>query len=396
VDITWKKEVMKSEKKTFTIKLLVLLIGLIMISLVFTINKLLINNLRNEVNQQVELLAKSYSEAINSKNEEDIRFVMDILLPSLNFPIIITSNNEISSIMNLDIDFKLENKNEYDEIWKIVERMDANFDSIDLNWNGIKWGEIHFSDPKLINQLKWMPYIEILCVILFLFVFFWAFRIIMLSERNLIYVGMAKETAHQLGTPISSLMGWLKLLNDNKEDKSSILQSMDEDIIRLKDISERFSKIGSHPQLVTIEIFNLLSSIVNYMEMRLPRNSNISLELKGKQNIEIQGDKILLIWAIENLLKNAVDALMGGKGYIEIDVKDIDNETLIIISDTGRGINRKYWKNIFNPGYSTKTRGWGLGLSLTLRIIKEIHGGKIYLHSSMPGKTIFHIILKNK
>ena len=142
-------------------------------------------------------------------------------------------------------------------------------------------------------------------------------------------------------------MGWLKLLNDNKEDKSSILKSMDEDIIRLKGISERFSKIGSNPQLIIIKIFNLISNIISYMEARLPKKTNILLELKGDKNIEIKGDKILLIWAIENLLKNAVDALIDGKGNIKIDIKDIDNQTLIIISDTGRGINRKYWKNIF-------------------------------------------------
>ena len=222
---------MKSERKTFTMKLMVLIIGLIIILLVFSINKLLINQLRNEVHQQVELLAKSYSEAINSNNEEDIRFVMDILLPSLNFPIIITSNNEISSIMNLDVNFELENKSFHNDLWKVVERMDSNFEPFDLNWNGVKWGEIHFSDPKLITQLKWMPYIETLCGILFIFVFFWAFKIIMQSERNLIYVGMAKETAHQLGTPISSLMGWLEWLKKEPNNQDKIINDISIDFL---------------------------------------------------------------------------------------------------------------------------------------------------------------------
>ena len=236
---------MHPEKKTFTIKLTVLIIGMIIVLLVFGINKLFINNLRNEVHKQVELLAKSYSDAINSNNEEDIRFVMDILLPSLNFPIIITSNDEISSVMNIDINYDDGKINLNDEIREIIKKMDSNFKPLDLYWNKVKWGEIHFSDPKLINQLQWMPYIEIGCGILFIFVFIWAFKIIGQSERNLIYVGMAKETAHQLGTPISSLMGWLKLLHEGEADKLSILSSMDEEIIRLKDVSERFSKIGS-------------------------------------------------------------------------------------------------------------------------------------------------------
>ena len=148
-------------------------------------------------------------------NEEDIRFVMDILLPSLNFPIIITSNDEISSVMNLDIHYEDGKIDLNDEIREIINKMDSNFQPLDLYWNEVKWGEIHFSDPKLINQLQWMPYIEIGCVILFVFVFIWAFKIIGQSERNLIYVGMAKETAHQLGTPISSLMGWVELLKEN-------------------------------------------------------------------------------------------------------------------------------------------------------------------------------------
>ena len=387
---------MHPEKKTFTIKLTVLIIGMIIVLLVFGINKLFINNLRNEVHKQVELLAKSYSDAINSNNEEDIRFVMDILLPSLNFPIIITSNDEISSVMNLDINYEDGKNNLNDEIREIINIMDSNFKPLDLYWNDVKWGEIHFSDPKLINQLQWMPYIEIGCGILFIFVFIWAFKIIGQSERNLIYVGMAKETAHQLGTPISSLMGWLKLLYEGEADKTSILNSMDEEIIRLKDISERFSKIGSIPQLKTINISGLIFNIISYMNARLPKKSNIILELKGDENIKINGDEVLLTWAIENLLKNSVDALVDGNGKITVNIQNNKKDVLIIVYDNGRGINRKDWNKIFHPGYSTKKRGWGLGLSLTSRIIEEIHSGKIYLLKSRPGETIFKILFKHK
>ena len=387
---------MHPEKKTFTIKLTVLIIGMIMILIVFGINKLFINKLRNEVHKQVELLAKSYSDAINSNNEEDIRFVMDILLPSLNFPIIITSNNEISSVMNLDISYD-DGKIDLDHnIRTIINKMDSNFKPLNLYWNEVKWGEIHFSDPKLINQLQWMPYIEIGCGIIFIFVFLWAAKIIGQSERNLIYVGMAKETAHQLGTPISSLMGWLKLLYEGETEKSSILNSMDEEVIRLKDISERFSKIGSTPKLKIINISDLISNIISYMKVRLPKKSNIILELIGDGNIKIKGDEVLLTWAIENLLKNSVDALVDGNGKIIVNIQNNKKEVLIIVCDNGRGINRKDWNKIFHPGYSTKKRGWGLGLSLTSRIIEEIHSGKIYLLKSRDDETIFHILFKHK
>mgnify|MGYP001965979834 CR=1 FL=1 len=387
---------MHPEKKTFTIKLTVLIIGMIMILIVFGINKLFINKLRNEVHKQVELLAKSYSDAINSNNEEDIRFVMDILLPSLNFPIIITSNNEISSVMNLDISYD-DGKIDLDHnIRTIINKMDSNFKPLNLYWNEVKWGEIHFSDPKLINQLQWMPYIEIGCGIIFIFVVLWAAKIIGQSERNLIYVGMAKETAHQLGTPISSLMGWLKLLYEGETEKSSILNSMDEEVIRLKDISERFSKIGSTPKLKIINISDLISNIISYMKVRLPKKSNIILELIGDGNIKIKGDEVLLTWAIENLLKNSVDALVDGNGKIIVNIQNNKKEVLIIVCDNGRGINRKDWNKIFHPGYSTKKRGWGLGLSLTSRIIEEIHSGKIYLLKSRDDETIFHILFKHK
>ena len=293
--------------------------------------------------------------------------------------------------MNVKIDTKLVKEDYYTALWRIVKKMDSNFKPFDLNWNGVKWGEIHFSDPKLITRLKWMPYIETLSGILFIFVVFWAFRIIRQSDRNSIYVGMAKETAHQLGTPISSLMGWVKLLNDDNNERLPILKSMDKDLARLKDISQRFYKIGSNPKLKSVNIYYLINDIIQYMRLRLPQKSKISLELSGDHNSEIKGDKILLIWAIENLIKNSVDAILDLEGEIKIDIKNNKNKIFIYISDTGKGILRKNWKKIFDPGYSTKKRGWGLGLSLATRIISEIHNGEIYLYNSKPRKTIFHI-----
>ena len=384
---------MQANRKTFNLKLSLFAFAIICITMVFWINRIMINQLRDDARQQVEYLAKSYTEAINSENEDDIRFIMDILLPSLNFPIIITSKNEISAVMNLDDLNELESV-EYDKYaWKIISKMDKTFQPLDLKWDGIKWGEIHFSDPQVVSQLRWIPYIEIGFGIIFIIFSLWGFQLIRKGEKNMIYVGMAKETAHQLGTPVSSLLGWIKLLRDRKSDRITILNSMDEDVLRLSEISERFSKIGSHPRLVLINLYELILESKNYMQSRLSSNSKINLIIKGLKEGTILGDWILLRWAFENLLKNSIDAIGGEKGTITIVIEKEQKHSFVYIIDTGKGILRKNWKNIFRPGFSSKKRGWGLGLSLTMRILKEIHGGDIKVIKSQFGETIFKIKL---
>ena len=382
--------------KASNIKLILFLLAMISIITVFVLNKSMIDQLRNDARKQVEYLANSYTEAINSDNEEDIRFVMDILLPSLNFPIIITSNDEVSSVMNLNILSKPGTLEYNTEIWHIIREMDTIFQPLDLEWNGIKWGKIHFLAPDIVEQLRWMPYLEISFGIVFVIISLWGFQLIRNSEKNLIYSGMAKETAHQLGTPISSLIGWTNLLREKKSNISSIISSMDDDIIRLSDISERFSKIGSIPKLKTIDLYKLLLESVEYMNKRLPQKKEIDLDIIGKKDIKIKGDWILLRWAIENILKNAIDAIGTGSGYISIDLQFKQSYISIIIIDSGKGIPRKEWKNIFQPGFSSKPRGWGLGLSLTKRIIHDIHKGDIRVINSKPSKTTFQITLPDK
>ncbi len=364
--------------------------------MLFWVNRILIDQLRSEAREQVGFLAKSYSDAINSSDQEDIRFVMDILLPSMNFPILITSNDEISAGLNLEISAK-EGTDEYKVIaWEMVKKMDKSFSPLDLVWEGKKWGEIHYADPQVIMRLRWMPYLEIGFGIVFIAITLWGFHLIRLSEKNLIYAGMARETAHQLGTPVSSLMGWIKLLRDEKSNTSSILSAMDDDVLRLSEISERFSKIGSKPTLNAIKIYDLILESLNYIKNRLSKKSKINLILNGNKDIIIHGDWILLRWAIENVLKNAIDAIGIGEGNITINI-EMENKYLSIqINDSGKGISRLDWTNIFYPGFSSKSRGWGLGLSLTMRIIKEIHRGNIWVLSSKPGETVFKITLPIK
>ena len=272
--------------------------------------------------------------------------------------------------------------------------MDKTFQPLDLKWEGMKWGTIHFADSHVVNQLRWMPYMEIGFGIIFVIISLWGFQIIRQNEKSMIYAGMAKETAHQLGTPVSSLMGWIKLLRDKKSDTATIFDAMDDDISRLSDISERFSKIGSNPKLISINIYDLLSESLQYMQTRLPKNTKIGLSLNGERDIKILGDWILLRWAVENVLKNAIDAIGIGEGIISINFVLDKRYLLIRITDSGKGIKRKNWSNIFHPGVSSKYRGWGLGLSLSKRIINEIHKGDIKVLRSKPGQTIFIIKFK--
>ena len=384
---------MKVNQKNMNIKLILFIFAIVSIIMVFIVNRVIINQLRSEVRQQVEYLTKSYSDAINSEEEEDIRFVMNILMPSLNFPIIITSKDEISAAMNLNISREPGSAEYNQEAMKIIQQMDETFHPIDLQWDGIKWGEIHFADPQVVTKLRWMPYLEIGFGIIFVILSLWGFHFIRQGEKSMIYVGMARETAHQLGTPVSSLMGWLKLLRDQKSDTSMILSAMDDDVSRLSEISERFSKIGSNPKLKKITLYDVSSESINYMKNRLPKKSKINLTLNGNKDINIQGDWTLLRWSIENILNNAIDAIGIGKGNISINIVSKKKYSTIQITDSGKGIPRKDWKNIFLPGFSGKRRGWGLGLSLTKRIIKEIHQGEIHVFSSKPGKTVFQINL---
>jgi len=382
---------MKASQKPFNIKVSLFILAMAIIVMIFSVNRIMITQLRNEARVQVEFLAKAYSDAINSSDQEDIRFVMDILLPSMHFPIIITSKQEVSAGMNLGIE-AMESSDEYNALaLEMVKRMDKSFLPLDLVWDDIKWGEIHYSDPQVVTRLRWMPYLEVGFGIVFILIILWGMQLIRRSEKNLIYAGMARETAHQLGTPVSSLMGWMKLLREEREDHGIIFNSMDQDILRLSKISERFSKIGSKPKLKEIVVSELIYEVNDYMKNRLPKLSGINISHSCESTIKIQGDWVLLQWAIENLIKNAVDAIGIGSGDILISISKNENKVRIDISDTGKGISRGNWKNIFRPGYSTKRRGWGLGLSLTQRIVEEIHGGTIQVLSSKLGKTVFRL-----
>jgi len=261
---------------------------------------------------------------------------------------------------------------------------------VDLGYDALNY--IYFSDSDMLNKLKYYGAIQITVMFLFVLIGYWLFSIFRRSEQNKVWVGMAKETAHQLGTPLSSLMGWMEVLR-MKEVDESIISEMEKDVDRLNMITDRFSKIGAKPNLEKKNVFDSLEKFVTYFKTRAPRKVKIELQATARDIVSPLNEP-LFHWVIENLCKNAIDA-MEGKGSITIDLTEEDYVTIIEITDTGKGIPSGKRNEVFQPGFTSKERGWGLGLSLSKRIVKEYHNGKIFVKWSEQGKgTTFRIELK--
>ncbi len=384
---------MNPYQQSSNIKLGLFIIAIVLSSTIIWINRKMVNQLRQDAQKQVEHLAQSYTNAINSDNDDELQFVLDVMLPSMNFPIIITTRDEIYAIINIDIKIDKNSPQYENHVRQIIARMDEEFQPLKIVWNNMEVGDIHYGDPEIVGKIRWLPYLELCFALLFILLTYWGFQLIRKSEKDSIYVGMARETAHQLGTPISSLMGWFNLLQENDDNKEEIMKSLSEDINRLSNISDRFAKIGSKPQQAKIDIMELLIELVDYLSTR----SSVKIHIDSSSSYFINGDWLLLTWAFENIIKNGIDAIGKGDGDIHIHTQIQKGESLIIdIIDSGKGIDRQHKKDVFKPGYSTKKRGWGLGLSLTKRIIEEMHNGNVFVQKSQPRETVFRIILDLK
>jgi two-component system, sporulation sensor kinase D len=255
---------------------------------------------------------------------------------------------------------------------------------------------IYYKDSALLSQLKIFPFIQLSVIAVFLLVAYTAFNSSRKSEQDQVWVGLAKETAHQLGTPISSLMAWIELMKDkfNAEDDPLIVE-MENDVKRLEIVADRFSKIGSKPKLETHSVYEVIKDFMDYFKVRV--SNNISFELDGDPELKAGLNIPLFDWVLENLLKNAVNAI-DGKGQIKVDISTnkVKDQVLIDVTDTGKGIPRSKFITVFQPGYTTRKRGWGLGLSLTKRMIENYHNGHISVRDSELGKgTTFRIILNS-
>ena len=259
----------------------------------------------------------------------------------------------------------------------------------------IIFGYLHYGDSVLITKLQWWTYIEIFSIGLFIFLGFTGFSFIRNNEKRHIWVGMARETAHQLGTPVSALLGWVDWLKTHPEKSLEIIPEMEADLQRLEQISRRFSSMGLKSDFENFDLSDRIERIVNYLNLRLPSlGKTVELVNDIQPGVMINANGSLLAWSIENIIRNGIDAIERDDGKVSVTLREIKDGIKIRIIDNGKGIPKKDWKNIFRPGFSTKHAGWGLGLSLSIRIVEEIHGGKLQvLNSSKELGTTLEISL---
>ncbi len=257
--------------------------------------------------------------------------------------------------------------------------------------------KVYFGESPVLTQLRWYPYIQVIIASIFLGIVLIGFSFARKNEQNRIWVGLAKETAHQLGTPVSSLMAWMDVLRAKYEDdpeEMEMVEDMEHDIFRLNNIAERFSKIGSKPELTPLVMAEVLEKAAGYMRKRMGAKIFLTVENQILPESKVELNSQLFEWVIENLLKNALDAMDGKAGKIHIKAMEREKEVIIDISDTGKGMPNNLFRKVFEPGFTTKKRGWGLGLSLSKRIIELYHEGKIFVKEAEVGKgTTFRIIL---
>lgn len=326
--------------------------------------------------------------------EGDLNFLFKIIEANTTIPVILTDENGVvKGSRNLDSSgYNGNNFMRYK-----IKTMELENDPIEIEYIVGQNIKIYYENSKLLNQLRIYPYFQLGIIALFLMISYFAFSYSRRSEQNKVWAGMSKETAHQLGTPISSIIGWVDYLKDGGYDvPPKIIGEINHDLERLNLITERFSKIGSEPSLSIHSLSEVLNESISYINSRTSDKVSITIkDLKILENIQVSVNKPLFAWVIENLCKNAVDA-MNGEGNIWFEVFENDSNFIFInVSDTGKGISSNKQKTIFKPGYTTKKRGWGLGLSLAKRIIENYHKGKIYVKSSDIGVgTIFRIELR--
>jgi len=264
---------------------------------------------------------------------------------------------------------------------------------VEITQDPLTYTKYYYGESALQNEVRYYPLVQLVIVGLFIIVTLITLRSSYRSAQNQVWAGMAKETAHQLGTPVSSLEGWVEMMKE-QAGNDTIVQELGKDVTRLRLVSDRFGKIGSKPQLEEIDIVKQISDMVDYIRKRSPGSVSFVVNTHGKSSINAKVSAPLFDWVIENLLKNGLDA-MEGKGYIRVDIRDEKKGVIIDVTDTGKGIAKQNISKVFKPGFTTKKRGWGLGLSLSKRIIAQYHKGEIFVKQSEQGKgTTFRIVLK--
>ena len=402
-------------------KLVLSLLAIIISVASLFITSRLVKELKNEERKKIETWAQATKQLVSASSQGDFSLAIKVISENTNIPVILvdecdsiletrnikfyTKNDSLilndykkikdEAIKNSNDSLiitkakKLQNKYRSFLISSLKDMRDGDDKPIEINFIGDKqW--IYYSDSELLNNLRYYPIYQLFFITIFILIGYMVFSSARKSEQNQVWAGMAKETAHQIATPLSSLMAWIELIKS--QDNNDMVFEMKKDLNRLETIADRFSKIGSKPKLERYDVVEIIDKSVKYLKSRLSENTEFLVQ-KIEAPLFAKVNKTLLEWVIENICKNAVDA-MQGKGKINISFIEKKHEIEIIIKDTGKGIDRMMFNDVFKPGVTTKTRGWGLGLSLSKRIIKDYHKGKLYIvESTIKGGTSFAISL---
>ena len=368
-----------------------LLVGAVFIglsSLLYT--GYLVKKLSDEERKKIELWAEATRMLVDAENEDiNLDFYLRVVENNTTIPVIWV-NNDLEIIDFLNLDSGKIRKPGY--LSKRLEYMKNKHEPITIRF-GDTTQYLYYDDSTILFQLSYYPYIQLGIIALFVGMAYFAFSTSRKSEQNRVWVGLSKETAHQLGTPISSLLAITEMLKMQVAD-SALVDELEKDVSRLSAITERFSKIGSNPATPTTDIGQTVEQSLHYIRKRSSDKVTIRYT-PPEAPIMVPLSEPLFGWVIENLCKNALDAMLGA-GEIGVEIKPLRNQVMIDVSDTGKGIPKRNFKVVFNPGYTTKSRGWGLGLSLTKRIVEDYHNGRIFVLRSDPEKgTVFRIILKS-
>lgn len=356
---------------------------------IFYTNKL-VEELKEREKRQIELLARALEYA--SLYTDNLTFInQEIIQQNTSIPVIVVDmDGRPIEFRNINFRNKSSEEDKEKKLAQELAKMKAEYDPIP-----IEDAMVYYRNSELLTSLKFYPYVQLSVILVFGFLAYAVFNQSKVAEQNRVWAGLTKETAHQLGTPIASLMAWIDYLRNSPvwDENKEVIEEMDKDVVKLRMVTERFSSIGSTPSIQPENVFSIIDDAINYLRPRI--SSKVGIKINGyANNVEALINKPLFEWVIENICKNAVDA-MKGQGSISIDIiKESEKFVLIDITDTGKGMDKKMFKKVFIPGFTTRQRGWGLGLTLAKRIIEGYHKGKIFVKNSELGKgTTFRIVL---
>ncbi len=383
-----------NNKSKFKVAILVISLMVGAGSIYYTQN--LVGKLAQREQKLIDLYAKGLQYAVDPNTNTDLTFLFQEILDSNStIPVILTDEQGVpQSYLNIDIPRKATEKEKQALLTKEIEEMKSIYPPIVVDYSELGFKNyIYYKNSYFLTQLKYYPYIQLSIIAALGFIAYVAFSYSRNAEQNRVWVGLAKETAHQLGTPLSSLIAWVEILKASPENKETAIE-LEKDIQRLEMITARFSNIGSSPAPNNENVYSVVKDLIGYLASRTSRKVTFEIILNVPETTTILINKPLFDWVLENICKNGIDA-MEGIGKITIKISDVHKRIAIDISDTGKGIPRSKFKDVFKPGYTTKKRGWGLGLTLVKRIVETYHNGKIFVLESDAGKgTTFRILME--